>query len=100
MGRQDSYLVDPLNELQKRILDLFGFSHDIYLRLSYQFSKSRSRVLAQAGSARYSTTPLRDVVAELAADLLSLEMDILTLVRPHNKARLIQPNQRKMERII
>jgi hypothetical protein len=27
----------PLNELQKGILDLFGFSHDIYLRLVTNF---------------------------------------------------------------
>jgi hypothetical protein len=37
MGRQDSCLLDPLKELQKRILDLFGFSHDIYLDLVTNF---------------------------------------------------------------
>jgi transposase len=32
LGRTVAWLT-PLNELQKRILDLFGFSHEIYLRL-------------------------------------------------------------------
>jgi transposase len=35
-GRTLTWLT-PLNELQKRILDLFGFSHDIYLRLVTNF---------------------------------------------------------------
>jgi hypothetical protein len=49
MGRQDSCLVSALNELQKRILDLFGFSHNIYLDLVTNFQNSRTRDIGSGG---------------------------------------------------
>jgi hypothetical protein len=35
-GRTVTWLT-PLSELQKRIIDLFGFTHDVYLRLVTDF---------------------------------------------------------------